>query len=120
MKYLLIIALLNTLVFGKIITIIDNGVKRKISIPTPTFQARALGDKKEKKELIIAFNKKINILEFAKKYNLELKRKIGKKYYIFKNTSSQKDIELMQTIMSQEKNLIKTIRPNWGFGFKAR
>jgi hypothetical protein len=120
MKIVLLTALLLSFSFGKIVTIVDNGVKRKLFIPEPKINARAIDSKKVKKELIISFAEKIDINDFEERYNLKLKRKIGSKYYIFKNNSNLDDITLMQEIIENNTSIIKTIRPNWGFSFQAR
>jgi len=121
MKQLLIVALISAFSFGKIITIVDNGIKRKIAIPDNTISARATNSSLEtKKELIISFAKEVDIKNFSKTYKLELKKKIGSKYYIFQNNSTLDDVSLMQKIIEDNSTLIKTIRPNWGFGFQAR
>jgi len=121
-KIALTITLLATFASAEIITVIDNGVKRKISIDTPTngIKARMIDSVQEKKEIIVAFKKGADINEFAKKYNLELKSKLAKKYYIFKNNSSLSDTELIAKILQKDIKTVSTIRPNWGFGFMAR
>ena len=121
-KIALTITLLATFASAEIITVIDNGVKRKISIDTPTngIKARMINSVQKKKEIIVAFKKGADINEFAKKYNLELKSKLAKKYYIFKNNSSLSDTELIAKILQKDIKTVSTIRPNWGFGFMAR
>jgi predicted RND superfamily exporter protein len=106
---------------AKIITVVDNGVKRKISIDTPSqINARMVGSTTaQKKEIIVAFKKEANRDAFAKKYNLSLKTVLAKKYYIYKNNSNLSDSDLIAKIIQTEKKIL-TIRPNWGFGFKAR
>ena len=121
-KIALIITLVATFATAQIITIIDNGVKRKISVDTPTsgVTARAVDSIQEKKEIIVAFKDGADINDFANKYNLELKTKSVNKYYIFKNNSSLSDSELIAKVLEEDAKIISTIRPNWGFGFMAR
>ena len=119
MKKIVLIALLSLFANAQIVTVIDNGVKRKIYLPNNDIKARMVDKNIDKKELIIAFKDNANIQEFAKKYSLKLKTVLAKKYYIFKNNSNLKDIDLISKIVSSE-DIIKTIRPNWGFGFVAR
>ena len=118
---LILIALIATFATSQIITIIDNGVKRKISIPdsTNSFNARVVDGSysSRTKELIIAFkNSNIDINSFAKKYNLELKKRLIKNYYIFINNSNLSNSSLILKIYNEQKEAIKTIRPNYGFG----
>jgi Mor family transcriptional regulator len=121
MKRILTVAILTMVANSQIITIMDNGIKRKIYLPDnkTDILARSTNSNHPKKELIIAFKKGVNIEEFAKKYNLKLKTTVVKKYYIFKNRSNLDAGSLIAKIVVNESN-IKTIRPNWGFGFKAR
>jgi hypothetical protein len=106
---------------AKIITVVDNGVKRKIAIETSSSYIKARGTvaTTQKKEIIVAFKKEANRDAFAKKYNLSLKTVLAKKYYIYKNNSNLSDSDLIAKIIQTEKKIL-TIRPNWGFGFKAR
>ena len=122
MKKLILIALSSIFATAQIVTVIDNGVKRKIYLPDSNgIKARMVGNElqTEKKELIVAFKKGANRSEFEKKYNLKLKTVLAKKYYIYKNNSNLSDSQLIAKIVSNETK-IKTIRPNWGFGFEAR
>jgi len=122
MKKLLLTTLITFVgLNAQIVTIVDKGVERKIYIPddNSTIIARSTDTEQPKKELIIAFKNSIDINKFASKYNLELKTDISKKYYIFKNKSNLDVASLIAKIILNEKD-IQTIRPNWGFGFKAR
>jgi len=120
MKKLLLITILSIFANSQIITVIDGGVKRKIYLPdnNSSIKARMVEKNVNKKELIVAFKKGADIKTFAKKYNLQLKTTLAKKYYIFINNSNLDDSALINKIIANEK-YIKTIRPNWGFGFKA-
>jgi len=125
MKKILLITLITLFANGENITILDNGVKRVISMPTPktpTFQARAVGIKKDGPGFIVAFKKgtKIDIDKFMKKYNLKLKKRLIIGYYIFINKSTLPDVKVMNKIMKENNITIKTIRPNWGFNNKPR
>ncbi len=127
MKKILITALVATAAFSQNLTVIDNGVKRVISIPSapkaPTFQVRAVeGIKKDGPGFIVAFKKgvKVDIDNFAKKYNLKLKKKLIAGYYIFVNKSTLPDVKVMYNIMQENRDILKTVRPNWGFNNKPR
>ena len=70
-----------------------------------------------KKSIIIAFKKGVHVdlTAFSRKYSIELQKKLSIGYYIFQNKSNLSDLELIATIQKENKNRIKTIRPNWGF-----
>ncbi len=114
--------LLISLASAQIITIIDNGIERKISLPTEPNGIHARAIQTEQKSIMIAFKKGVNVdLEsFSAKYNLQLTKKLTIGYYIFKNKSALSDIELIATISKENKSRIKTIRPNWGFNNMPR
>lgn len=124
MKKLALIALMATASYAEVVTVIDNGVERKINIPTvnSNVQARMIGAKKETSGLIVAFKKDANVdvAEFAKKYNLQLKKKLIIGYYIFVNESTMSDIKLLSKISKESRDIIKTIRPNWGLNNRPR
>ncbi len=117
MKKLIILAVLAALANGEIVTVISNGVERKINIPgTKLNKARKAVHGGE--GIIIAFKKEksVNVPEFAKKYSLILKKKLIAGYYIFENNSTYSDLSLISQIIKDQNSTIKTIRPNWGFG----
>jgi len=124
MKKLTILILASLFLQAKLVTIIDNGIKRVIELPdkdnlnTP----RGVDTSLYKKEIILAFkkDKKVDIKSFEKKYNLKLKKHLLSGYYIFINNSNLSDIELIYKISKENSNIIKTIRPNWGFNNKPR
>lgn len=119
-KVILVALLLATYSYGKIITIIDNGVERKISLPTKSVGAQARIVQSKSNGIIIAFKKGVNvdIAAFASSYGLQLKKRLSIGYYIFQNQSAQSDLELIGTIAKERRDTIKTIRPNWGFNNK--
>jgi len=120
MKSILLLTIITLFANAQLLTVIDNGVKREIYLPdSSSIEARGVDNNIAKQELIIAFKKDTNIKDFANRYNLEIKTVIAKKYFIFKNNSKLKDADLISKIISSE-SCIKTIRPNWGFGFIAR
>ena len=126
MKKILLALFIATLSYGKVITIIDNGVEREIfvldNIQKKTLKARMTGvNNTSTSGITIAFKKgtKINIKEFEKKYNLTLKKKLVIGYYIFQNRSSLTDIKLILKIAQENRKIIKTVRPNWGLNNKA-
>ena len=124
MKKLIILILASLFLEAKLVTIIDNGVKRVIELPDKSNlnKAIALSVDKKNKEIILAFKKgaKADIKSFEKKYNLKLKKHMLSGYYIFINNSNLSDIELIYKISKENSNIIKTIRPNWGFNNKPR
>jgi len=124
MKNLLILVLLSAISYAKIVTIIDNGVERKIYLPDNKSILGRMVDSKNTNQpgIIIAFKKNINvdIKEFESKYNLKLKKRLVAGYYIFNNFSTLADVKLINKITKESRNIIKTIRPNWGFNNKAR
>ena len=123
MKKIVLISILSIFINAQIVTVIDNGVERKIYLPEPKSKvhARMIGKKSPNSPgIIIAFKKKVDIDKFAKKYNLKLKRKVINKYYIFANMSTLPDVKLIAKIAKENNTTIKTIRPNWGFSNKPR
>ncbi len=125
MKKLLILTLIaSQFSFAKIITIIDNGVAREISIHSKGEKGKnsargAMDCSKEKhKEIILSFKKdsKVDINNFSKKYNLKLKKRLRTGYYIFINKSKESSLKLISKIIKEQKEAIKTIRPNWALG----
>ena len=121
MKKLALILLLATASYAEVVTIIDNGVERKIEIAESNSSAKARMVQ-ESTGVVVAFKKgaKVNLSEFAKKYNLKLKKKLVIGYYIFLNESSMTDIELIEKISKENRDIIKTVRPNWGLNNKPR
>ena len=125
MKKLALILLMATASYAEVVTIIDNGVERKINLPTTSSNVHArmvVGTRKEAPGIVVAFKKdaKVDIAEFAKKYNLKLKKKLIIGYYIFANKSSMPDVKLIYKISQESKGIIKTVRPNWGLNNKPR
>ena len=117
-KILISLSVLATVTYAQIITIIDNGIERKIFLDTNKNSARSII---KNSSIIISFKKdNIDLDEFAKKYNLKLKKTLSAGYYIFINNSKYKDTELIKLISKENKNIIKTIRPNWGLGMIPR
>ena len=118
MKRVIAIALLlASITEAKVITIIDNGVERKISIPTAPNGISARMVESRQKSIIVAFKKGVHIdlAAFSRKYSIKLQKKLSVGYYIFENKSNLSDLELITTIQKENKSRIKTIRPNWGF-----
>ena len=109
--------LLASFIEAKVITIIDNGVERKIAIPAAPNGISARVIENRQKSIIIAFKKgtHVDLAAFSRKYSIELQKKLSIGYYIFQNESSLSDLELISTIQKENKSQIKTIRPNWGF-----
>ena len=125
MKKLALILLIVTASYAEVVTIIDNGVERKINLATINSNVHArmvVGTRKEAPGIIVAFKKdsKVNVAQFAKKYNLKLKKKLIIGYYIFANKSSLPDVKLIYKIFQESKDIIKTVRPNWGLNNKPR
>lgn len=121
MKKVFLVALLcATYGYSKIITIIDNGVERKISVPAKADGAQARMVASKSNGIIVAFKKgaKVDITAFTNKYQLQLKKRLSIGYYIFINNSMRSDLELMSTIQKENRDRLKTIRPNWGFNNK--
>ena len=116
-KIVTIALLLASFAEAKVFTIIDNGIERKIAIPTIPNGISARMVETRQKSIIIAFKKGVNIdIEaFSRKYSIKLQKKLSIGYYIFQNKSNLSDIELVSTIQKENINRIKTIRPNWGF-----
>ncbi len=116
--FLVFISLLD----AKVITILDNGVQRKIALPIPPngMQARMINTS-QTNELIIKLKKGVNPNEFAKKFSLRLKKILKlPNYYIFKNESGKSISMLIVQIIQKSKDEIQTIRPNFCFGLIAR
>ena len=125
MKKLALILLMITASYAEVVTIIDNGIERKINLATvnSNVQARmAVSTRKDAPGIVVAFKKdaKVDIVQFTKKYNLKLKKKLIIGYYIFSNKSSMPDIKLIYKISQESKDIIKTVRPNWGLNNKPR
>lgn len=124
MREIALILLMVTASYAKIVTIIDNGVERKIELPTisSNIKARVVNEKKDTLGIVVAFKKdaKVDIEQFANRYDLELKKKLLIGYYVFVNKSALSDIELIYKISKENRDTIKTVRPNWGLGNKPQ
>lgn len=123
MKKLSLTALLiASVASAQIITIIDNGVERKIALPSAPNGVNARAIQTEQKSIIVAFKKgaAVDIAAFSSQYNLVLTKKLSIGYYIFKNKSSLSDITLISLIQKENRARLKTIRPNWGFNNMPR
>lgn len=98
------------------VTILENGVKRKISVlkTNNTKKTVSTYDAKANKGLIVSFKniEETSIPEFEKKYGLKLRKKLIIGYYIFANVSAKTDMEIVQAIIQNEVN-IQTVKPNW-------
>ena len=100
--------------------VLDKGVKRTVRVPKTDEQKNSVGtlSMKEgvlsKKGIVIAFKKSspMDISEIERKYGLKLKKKLVIGYYIFQNVSDKEDMEIVSSIIKNEKN-IKTVKPNW-------
>lgn len=68
-----------------------------------------------KKGVLIHFKKgaKVDIGALEATYGLKLKEKLKSGYYIFDNLSAYSDVELIHTIMKNERKNISTVKPNW-------
>jgi len=62
-------------------------------------------------------DKDVNIEDFEKKYGLKLTKKMKIGYYIFKPTSQKDILDIINEILTNEKD-IKSIKPNWRYGVK--
>ena len=101
MKLLLTFLFLTLLSFAnnKTVIIVDNKVKRVISID----------NSRSNNGFIIDFKKGADIDKFALKYHLKLKKKMQIGLYIFNNNSNKSDLVLLQDILKNDKNIIKSI-----------
>ncbi|HGZ70015.1 MAG TPA: hypothetical protein ENL00_03260 [Nitratifractor sp.] len=117
-----IVLLIASVASAQIITIIDNGVERKISLPSAPNGVNARAIQTEQKSIMVAFKKgaAVDIAAFSSQYNLVLTKKLSIGYYIFKNKSSLSDITLISLIQKENRARLKTIRPNWGFNNMPR
>ena len=116
-KYLLLTILLTAFATSQVVTIIDKGIERKIYIPDgQNIKARVI-DNKSQKGIIVAFkNTTVDIIELEQEYNIKLIKNLTAGYKIFANNSNLSDIDLITKLTKEKKEIIKTIRPNWGFG----
>ena len=103
----------------KQITILDKGIKRKITIPKDDrlrnkFNPYSAKELSSKDGIIICFKDTVlpSIGEWEVKYGLKLKKKLLTGYYIFKNISEYSDVEIVSEIIENETN-VKTVKPNW-------
>ena len=101
MRLLLTLLFLTLLTFAnnKTITIIDNKVKRVVSVD----------NSRTNNGFIIDFKKGIAIDKFALKYHLKLKKKMQIGLYIFNNNSNKSDLVLLKEILKNDKENIKSI-----------
>jgi hypothetical protein len=118
MRIIFLVALtlisLNLELESKLITVLDNGIERKINIGDDTaFEAT---DVNSNREILIKFKSSVDVDDFAKRYGLVLKKKLSIGYYIFLNNSSTSSEELILEIIKRDRDLIKTVRPNYAFG----
>ena len=119
MKKILILALmLISYSFSEVITIVDNGIERKIYIDSQNDPRSVINER----GIIISFKnpEDTDIAGFSKEYDLKLKKRLSAGYYIFINESKYSDIDLISKISKEKKDIIKTIRPNWGLGMVPR
>jgi hypothetical protein len=106
------------------VIILDKGIKRTLYIQKENNNTQESSKNKmgiystkmqeSKNGLIISFTdpSKINIDEFEIQYGLKLKKKLNIGYYIFENVSENSDMQIVSTIISNEKS-VKTVKPNW-------
>lgn len=99
--------------------VLDKGVKRTIRVLKTDEQKSAISNLStkpmfSKKGIVLAFKKssKVDIFELERKYGLKLKKKLVIGYYIFENVSDRDDMEIVSSIITNEKN-VKTVKPNW-------
>jgi len=118
MKKISILALLLiSYSFGEVITIVDNGIERKIYINSKNDPRSVI----KEKGIIISFKTdSIDINSFSAKYELKIKKRLSSGYYIFINNSKFSDIDLIKKISKESKDIVKTVRPNWGLGMVPR
>jgi hypothetical protein len=110
------LALLN----GELITILDNGVERKIEAQPPE-EFVAMGIDFQNSEIVVKFkDSSVDIESFINKYKLSLKNRLQIGFFIFKNSSNVNDKELIEKIVKEEREVVKTIRPNYNFGVTPR
>lgn len=109
----------TTVEYSEII-VLDKGIKRTIKVKKPDVQKSSvstLSMKEEalsKKGLIVAFDSfsEEELAAFETKYGLKFKKKLVTGYYIFQNVSDKDDVEIVSSIIKNEKN-VKTVKPNW-------
>ncbi len=120
-KITLFLLFLIMAIDAKIITILDNGIVRKIEIDS-TYKMEARGiNPTQQKGLIVKLQKGVDPLAFAQKFQLKLKKALKiPNYYIFENKSDKSDLELIAKIIKEAKEKIVTIRPNYSFNFLPR
>ena len=108
------------------VMVLDKGVKRTLYLQNEeennTIQEHKINKigiystkmQASKDGLIIRFKdpSKINVDEFEIKYGLKFKEKLVIGYYVFENVSQNSDIQIVSTIISNEKN-VNTVKPNW-------
>ena len=108
----LLFLLVTSTILSGVITIIDNGSVRKIYVNSSDNKKVS-----KSKGIIISFkNRDFDIKSFSLEYKLELKKRLSTGYYIFINKSASSDVDIIKKILKEQKDSIKTIRPNWGFG----
>ena len=107
----------------KEVTVLDKGIKRTLFIEGETsvetskknqlsvYNTKA---KDVKKGLLLRMKKgtTLNIIKFETTYGLKFKEKLTIGYYVFKNISEKSDMEIVNLILTNEKN-IDTVKPNW-------
>jgi hypothetical protein len=103
--------------YSEVITIIDNGIERKIYVASKNDPRSVI----KEKGIIISFKSKdVNINDFVSEYKLRLKKRLSAGYYIFINNSKYSDVDLISKIYKEKSDIVKTIRPNWGLGMMPR
>ena len=112
MKKIAILIITSMIAYANMakVEVIDNGVKRIIALP-PISQARSAENMH--KGFLVEFKYGVDVKEFAKKYNLTIRKKMSIGYWILDNRSKLDDITLLNKITSNETSKIKSIRPNW-------
>jgi len=96
------------------VTILDKGIKRKISVSKKISTTNKSNQLNSKEGIIVSFKNpsQITISEFETKYELKLKTKLVIGYYIFQNISKYSDVQIVGNIIENETN-IQTVKPNW-------
>ncbi len=105
------------------VMILDKGVKRTLYIEKE--EGKTESSKKKigtysakmqasKNGVIVTFKNpsKTDISKFESTYGLKLKEKLLTCYHVFENISGSSDIQVIDSIIRNEKN-VKTVKPNW-------
>jgi len=95
-------------------TILEGGIKRTILIRKDSTLSAKSTTPSTKQGVILSFwdDNSVSVGDLERRYGLKLQEKLMIGYYIFENISDKSDMEVVEAIIKDERD-IKTVKPNW-------